>query len=154
MRHVLLSLLALGSCRHAAAPDEAPVTWVLVDRPYGTLADARAGDATIAPDASAWVLEPVKAERSPFACPHTLRLRSSTTGTMCVGELVEVEITLEGAPRCEHEIEIVPTRPGVRIERSSRITVKPGAVVRIRFTAHSHGTGGIGARVLSCRRVD
>jgi hypothetical protein len=170
MNRTSFMLILLASCQ---ASPPAPLTpralpgirWVLVERPYDEVESwiQDSGDAELAGDETTLVFEPVEAERDErlelllqaSRCPHRLRCSGDIPGRPQVGEPVEVTLSIDCDPRDVHRVDVIPTRPGVRIlgfqgtldERPnlSGFYVRGSARVSVRFTADSQGPGGIKA---------
>jgi hypothetical protein len=64
-----------------------------------------------------------------------------------VGEVVEAEVRAAGL-RGRRVVEVLPSRPGVRILSPRRLVLEGEAPVRVRFTCDAAGPGGIAVRVL------
>lgn len=170
MSRLLLPVAFLAGCEIggvAKDPGEArPVRqWVLVERSFDEVEPwiRAAGDAEIAPGESVLVFEPVEIEgeeRFGFLlegarCPHRLRLSGIVPDRRQVGEPVEIELAIDCEPWDLHRVEIVATRPGIRIlgfrgalgelPGLSGFYVRGRSKVALRFTADSGGPGGIKA---------
>lgn len=147
-------LVLIPGCRQVTAPrqDDAAVIetrWVLVQRPYDRLGElAQAGEAKVAPDTTTLVLERVSERLAP--CPHHVIITTAQRDPLPVGELVTVDVRVEG---CRHErqvLKIAPTRPDVEIETPTTVELGPCERTRVRFTARSEGRAGIAVRVVAC----
>lgn len=139
--------------------------WILVERPYGEVEDwiRDSGDAEIARDRTTLVFERVEVEGGErlrlviqaSRCPHRLRCSGDVPDRQQVGEPVEIALSIDCDPWDVHRVDVIPTRPGVRIiaiqgalgelPHLSGFYVRGSARVSVRFTADSKGLGGIKA---------
>ncbi len=137
-----------------ASPNRAPTGWILINRPYAELHGLdRAGEARVAPEALAVVIQPLFEERPvlpPATCRHVLRITYSKPGPLEVGETAEAEILIEGRPDGAHVLELAPTKPGIVLLTPTSVTVAPHETFRVRFTGASAGEGGVKIRVREC----
>lgn len=172
-------LILLAGCQAGLPTPSTPrvlpgVRWILVERPYEEVEPwiQDSGDAALVGDETTLVFEPVEVEGDgrlqlllqASRCPHRLRCSGDIPARPHVGEPVEVALSIDCDPRDVHRVDVIPTRPGVRIlgfqgaldERPNRsgFHVRGAARVSVRFTADSQGPGGIKAILSEVGRED
>jgi hypothetical protein len=153
-------LLLLAGCQASPSASSTPgalpgVRWILVERPYEEVEPwiQDSGDAALAGDATTLVFEPVLLQAS--RCPHRLRISGDIPDRWQVGETVKVSLSIDCDPGDVHRVEVIPTRPGIRVlgfhgalgelPNLSGFYVRGSARVSVEFTADSQGLGGIKA---------
>ncbi len=153
-------LLLISGCQAGPAASSTPgaqpaVRWVLVERPYEEVEPwiQDSGDAEVAGGATTLVFEPLLLQAS--RCPHRLRIFGDIPDRWQVGERVEVVISIDCDPGDVHRVEVIPTRPGIRVlgfrgalgelPNMSGSHVRGSARVSVEFTADTQGLGGIKA---------
>ena len=160
-RSGFILLFLLAGCR--AGPPASPmpeaqpgdVRWVLVERPYQEVEPwiRDSGDAALAGYETTLVFEPILLQAG--RCPHRLRISGEIPDRRQVGERVEVVLSIDCDPGDVHRVEVIPTRPGVRVlgfhgalgelPELAGFYVRGSARVSVEFTADSRGLGGIEA---------